>query len=160
MKKYIARGVGVIAVGAAAASMAMLGAGAANADALIGKTYEDARAKVSGDWNATPVLSTVNGDQLDLDSCIVASWTKSSAIDALGESNGTRVLLNLNCNAKVAQAGVPGNSAMTPQGQAAKKDIRVANQINKNPEGCFDSDDDLAYCKRVCERTGLCEVDG
>ena len=162
MKNIIARGVGVVAVGAAAASMAVLGAGAATADALVGKTYEDARSTVSGDWNATPVLSTVNGDKLDLDSCIVASWTKSSAIDALGESTGTRVLLNLNCNAKVAQPGVPGNSAMTPQGKAAKKDIATANRIAADPEkvGCFKNDDNLAYCKRVCSRTGLCEVDG
>lgn len=158
MKKNIARGVGFVAVGAATATMAVLGTGAANADALIGKTYEDALAKVA-DWNATPVLSTVTGDQLALDSCIVASWTNSSAIDALGESTGRRVLLNLNCNAKVAAAGVPGNSAATPQGKKAKQDIAAVARINKNPDNCFKNDDNLANCKRICDRTGGCEVE-
>jgi hypothetical protein len=142
----------------AAATMAMLGATAAHADNPINKTYSDARSIVQ-DWGSTPVLSTVSGDQLALDDCIVTSYTRSSAVSALGENNGTKILLNVNCNAKVAQAGVAGNSAVTPQGKAAKQDIKVANQINKNPKGCYDSDDDLAYCKRVCNRTGLCSAD-
>ncbi|MDT5015600.1 MAG: hypothetical protein QOD39_1760 [Mycobacterium sp.] len=161
MKNLIARGGWVVAVIAAVASMALLGAGAAHADALIGKTYEDARATVSDKWHSTPVLSTVNGDQTDLDQCLVASWSKSSAVSALGENNGSKVLLNLNCNAKVAEAGKPGNSAMTPQGKSAKADNKVATRIAANPEkvGCFKNDDNLAYCKRVCARTGLCEID-
>jgi hypothetical protein len=64
----------------------------------------------------------------------------------------------VNCNAKVAQAGVPGNSAMTPEGKRAKQDIKVANQINKDPSACY-KNDNLAYCKRVCTRTGLCDPD-
>jgi hypothetical protein len=159
VKILIARGAGVAAVSATVAAMAMLGAGFAHADALVGQTYEKARSTVSGDMNATPVLSTVSGDQLPLDSCIVSSWAKSSAVDALGESSGEKILLNLNCNAKVAQAGEPGNSAMTPQGKQAKQDIKVANIINKDPKGCYESSDDLAYCKRVCNRTGLCDAD-
>jgi hypothetical protein len=158
VKKLIARGAGVVAVSAAAATMAMLGATAAHADSPVNKKYSDAKSIVE-DWGATPVLSTVSGDQLALDDCIVTSYTKSSAVSALGEDDGNKVLLNLNCNAKVAEAGVPGNSAMTPQGKAAKQDIKVANQINKNPKGCYESDDDLAYCKRVCNRTGLCSAD-
>jgi hypothetical protein len=143
VKNLIARGAGVAAAGVTVAAMAMLGAGSAHADSLIGQTYEKARSTVSGDMNATPVLSTVNGDQLPLDSCIVSSWTKSSAVDALGESSGQKILLNLNCNAKVAQAGEPGNSAMTPQGKQAKQDIKVAGIINKDPKACYESDDNL-----------------
>lgn len=158
MKKLIARGVGVVAVALAATTMAMLGATAAHADTPVNKKYSDAQGIVK-DWGSTPVLSTVTGDQLALDDCIVTSYTKSAAVSALGENSGSKVLLNVNCNAKVAQAGIPGNSAMTPQGKAAKQDIKVANQINKNPKGCYDSDDDLAYCKRVCNRTGLCSAD-
>lgn len=159
MKKLIARGVGVVAAFVAAALMAMVGATAAHADDPTGKKYSDAKSIVS-DWGATPVLSTVNGDQLALDDCIVTSYTKSSAKSALGENNGQKVLLNLNCNAKVAQAGVPGNSVMTPQGKSAKQDIEVANQINKDPSGCYsDNNKNLAYCKRVCTRTGLCDAD-
>lgn len=51
-----------------------------------------------------------------------------------------------------------GNSAMTPQGKQAKKDNEVAVKINEDPAGCYE-DDTLAYCKRVCNRTGLCDAD-
>jgi hypothetical protein len=157
VKKIIARGLGLVAVVVAAALMAMVGASAANADTPVNKKYSDAVdiVKKSG---ATPVLSTVSGDVLPLDDCIVTSFTKSSAKSALGENDGKKVLLNVNCNAKVAQAGVPGNSAMTPQGKSAKQDIKVANQINKDPKACYKSDDNLAYCKRVCNRSGLCDA--
>lgn len=158
MKKLIARGVAVLAVLTAAALMAMLGATTANAQSPLNKKYSEARSIVNK-WGATPVAATVTGDQLALDDCIVTSFSESSAVSALGENTGRKVLLNLNCNAKVAQPGEPGNSAMTPQGKAAKNDIRVANQINKNPKNCYSSDDNLAYCKRVCTRTGLCDAD-
>jgi hypothetical protein len=119
VKKFIAWAILLVAV--CAASAAMLGAGVANADPK-GKTYKDARAEISG-WNGvTAALSTVSGDQLDLDDCIVTSWTKSSAVSALGESDGTKALLNLNCNARVAAAGKPGNSAMSPQARVSQFD--------------------------------------
>jgi hypothetical protein len=158
VKKHIARGVGIVAALMAAVSMAMVGATAAHADSPLNKKYSDAVniVKKSG---GTPVLATVTGDVLSLDDCIVTSATKSSAKSAVGDNNGRKVLLNVNCNAKVAQAGVPGNSAMTPQGKSAKADIKVANQINKDPKACYKSDDNLAYCKRVCKRTGLCDAD-
>lgn len=158
MKRLIARGAGVIAVSLAAATMAMLGASAAHADSPQNKKYSDARSIVQN-WGATPVLSTVTGDQLALDDCIVTSFSESSAVSALGENTGRKVLLNVNCNAKVAQPGEPGNSAMTPQGKSAKQDIKVANQINKDPSACYKSDDNLAYCKRVCNRSGMCSAD-
>jgi hypothetical protein len=147
---------GLVAILVAAALTAMVGATAAHADP-VNKKYSDAVAEVKK-WGATPVLSTVAGDVLNLDDCIVTSYTKSSAKSALGERTGRKILLNVNCNAKVAQAGVPGNSAMTPQGKSAKQDIKVANQINKDPKACYKSDDNLAYCKRVCNRSGLCDA--
>lgn len=160
MKKFIGRGATLLVASVVVAMMAFMGTGIASADSLIGKTYADAKEKISGDWGSTPVVSTVAGDQMDLDSCIVSSWRRNASVDALtGDSNKKEVLVNLNCNAKVAQAGVPGNSAMTPQGKAAKQDIKVANQINEKPDFCYKSDDNLAYCKRVCNRTGLCEAD-
>lgn len=162
MNNLIARGVAVVAIGISAASIAMLGAGAAHADALIGKTYSDARSVVSDKMHATPVLATVNGAVLDLDDCIVVSWSKSAAVSALGETDGKKILLNLNCNAKVAAAGTPGNSATTPQGKSAKKDIESANKINNDPKTqawCQQSDDNLTACQKICNRTGVCEID-
>ena len=158
MERLIARVASVVAV-AAAASFAMLGAGAASADPLIGKTYSDASGMVADQWNATPVIATVSGDQLSTDECIVSSWSRSSSIDALTGRNSQNVLLHLNCNAKVAEAGVPGNSAATPVGKQAKQDINRANSINDNPDACYKSDDNLTYCKRICQRTGLCEIE-
>jgi hypothetical protein len=138
--------------------MAMLGATVAHASP-VNKKYSDAVSEVKKS-GATPVLSTVTGGVLPLDDCIVTSFTKSSAVSALGENTGRKVLLNVNCNAKVAQAGVPGNSVTTPQGKSAKQDIKVANQINKDPSACYKNDNaNLAYCKRVCTRTGLCNPD-
>jgi len=159
VKKLIARGAKVVAVGAVAASFAMLGAGAATADPLIGKTYSDASGMVADQWNATPVVATVSGDQLSIDQCIVSSWSRSSSIDALTGRNSQNVLLHLNCNAKVAEAGVPGNSAATAVGKQAKQDINRANSINKDPDACYESDANLTYCKRICDRTGLCEIE-
>lgn len=165
MKKLIARGAKVFAVGAVAASFAMLGAGAAAADPLIGKTYGDASGTVS-DWGATPVIATQTGDQLSTDQCIVSSWSRSSSVDALTGRDSRDVLMHLNCNAKVAEPGQPGNSVATPQGKQAKQDINQAKQdinrantINKDPDRCYESDDNLTYCKRICERTGLCEIE-
>jgi hypothetical protein len=157
VKKLIARGVWVVALAAAAAMLAMLGATSAHAQSPLNKTYDEARSIVS-DWGATPVAATITGDQLALDDCIVTSFSESSSVSALGENTGRKVLMNLNCNAKVAQPGEPGNSAMTPQGKSAKSDIRVANQINKSTDSCF-KNDNIAYCKRVCERSGLCTDD-
>ncbi len=117
MKKFIARGAGVVAAVVAAASFAMLGAGLPKRTTPPARRIPKRVTIVSNQYKATPVLATVSGDQLPLDDCIVTSWTKSSAVSALGENTGAKVLLNVNCNAKVAQAGVPGNSAMTPQGK-------------------------------------------
>lgn len=53
---------------------------------------------------------------------------------------------------------------MSPLGKAAKKDIASAEKINNDPQTqawCKKSDDNLAACQRLCDRTGgVCEVDG
>jgi hypothetical protein len=146
------------AVGAAALSVAMFGAGVASADALTGKTYSDAAAQIS-EWNGEAVIGTVSGDQLRTDDCIVTSWQKSMFLDSSGDnSRSGEIVVHLNCNTYLATPGHPGNSLMTPQGAQAKKDQRAADTINKNPEYCDESDEIAQWCEKVCNRTGLCEI--
>src|SRR5947209_152194 len=117
------------AVSAAAFSVALFGSGVASADAFIGKTYSDAAATISG-WGGTPVISTVSGDQLVADDCIVTSWHKSKFLNASGKNDRAHeYLLNLNCNSRLASPGHPGNSSMSEQGVAAKKDEQAAATI-------------------------------
>jgi hypothetical protein len=146
------------AVGAAILSVAMLGSGVASADALTGKTYDEASGMISG-WHGEPVIGTVSGDQLATDDCIVTSWQKSMFLNSSGDnSRSNEYVLHLNCNNRLASPGHPGNSLATPQGAAAKKDQRAAANINKNPAYCEQSDDIAQWCETVCKRTGLCEV--
>jgi hypothetical protein len=146
------------AVSAAAFSVAMFASGVASADAFAGKTYSDAAATISG-WGGTPVIATVSGDQLVMDDCIVTSWHKSNFLNASGVNDRrAEYLLHLNCNSRLASPGHPGNSSMSEQGLAAKKDEQAAATINKAPKICEKDDKFAAWCKRVCERTKLCEV--
>jgi hypothetical protein len=146
------------AVGAAILSMTMLGSGVASADALTGKTYDEAAAYISG-RNGKAVVSTVSGSALQTGDCIVTSWHKSIYLDASG-NNGRKndYLLSLNCNNHLASPGNPGNSVMSPEGVTAKKDEQAATRISKNPAWCQKADKNMQYCQKLCKRTGLCEV--
>ena len=157
MKKPVAFVIG--AVGAAAVSTAVFGAGVAHADALVGKTYSDATSKISG-WNGKAIISTVVGDQLGTDQCIVSGWHKGAFLDGSGAARKNEYYLDLNCNQALAGPGDPGNSLATPQGQKAKKDIVAAENINKSPAWCNKSDKNMTWCVGVCQRTGLCDVTG
>ena len=93
------------AVGAAAFSMTMFGGGIASADALTGKTYDEAAAAISS-WKGTPVIATLSGDQLDKGKCIVTSFHVSIFLNASGHNaRGKNYLLSLNCNNRVASPG-------------------------------------------------------
>jgi hypothetical protein len=144
-------------VGAAILSVTTFGGGVASADGLIGKTYSEAAAAISG-WKGTPVIATVSGDQLEKNDCIVTSWHSSIFLDSSGENGRAKeYLLNLNCNNRVASPGHPGNSMMTPDAALAKKELQAAANINKDPSYC---DKDAAHarsCDQICKRTGLCE---
>jgi hypothetical protein len=146
------------AAGAAAVSATIFGSGVASADAFAGKTYSDAAATISG-WGGTPVIATISGDQLVTDDCIVTSWHKSKFLNASGVNDRrAEYLLHLNCNARIASPGHPGNSSVSEQGVAAKKDQEAAATISKAPKICDKDDKFAAWCKRVCERTKACEV--
>jgi hypothetical protein len=107
------------AVGATAASMAVFGTGVAAADDYTGQTYGDASAAIS-DAGEKAVIATRAGDTLPDDKCVVthaeqAHWLKGDDFQPVTDT----VLLNLNCNAAVASAKSPGNSAASPEGRAA-----------------------------------------
>lgn len=145
----------------------MLGSGFASAaDQLIGKKYSDATTLISK-WNGSAVVATVSGSALALDDCIVSSWGKSIFLNSNGDNRrSNEYRLNLNCNNPLASPGHPGNSLMTPEGVKAKADqdkkadeLRVANNINTNPDGCRTSPDKLKNCINFCKRTELCELE-
>jgi hypothetical protein len=109
----------VSVVVATAVSMASFGAGIAAADDYAGQTYADATSALSA-ASLKGVIATRVGDTLPQDQCVVthaenAPWIKGNKFNAVSDT----VLLYLNCNATVASATTPGNSAASPEGRAA-----------------------------------------
>lgn len=148
----------IVLVAAIAAMLtAVFGSGIASADPYAGQTYADATAQIAS-RRQTAVIATVNGDHLETDQCIVASSTTSLFLDASGDGPKREVLLNLNCNADIAAPGRPGNSAMSPQGRKAMKERELARSISKDPAWCEATEQRLNDCRKLCDRTGLCEV--
>jgi hypothetical protein len=107
------------AVGTAAVAMAFFGSGVAAADDYSGQTYGDASKAIS-DAGKKAVIASRAGDTLSDDKCIVthsqsAPWIKGDDFAPVTDT----VLVYLNCNATVATAKDPGNSAGSPEGRAA-----------------------------------------
>jgi hypothetical protein len=107
------------AVSAAAVSMAFFGTGIAAADDYSGQTYADASKAISNAGKKAVIASRA-GDTLADDQCIVshaqsAPWIKGNNFAPVTNT----VLVYLNCNATVASAKDPGNSAASPEGRAA-----------------------------------------
>ena len=97
---YRAATVGVMAV--AFSSLAFLSAGVAAADDYAGQTYGDA-AKAIKDAGKKVVISSRSGNAPAGDDCLVAHselapWRKGDDFHPVTDT----VLLDLNCNAKVA----------------------------------------------------------
>jgi hypothetical protein len=121
MKKLIvltASTVGVIAV-----LMAMFGSGVAAADAYAGQTYADATSALSA-ASLKGVIAGRVGTRVATDQCVVtrsekAHWNKGTTKGTNFAPVKDTVLLFLNCNATVASANTPGNSAASPEGRAA-----------------------------------------
>ena len=115
MKKWIVFAAGAIS----AVVVETVGTGVASADDYAGKTYADASSALSS-ASKKGVIATRTGDALPTDQCIVthseqAPWIKGDDFAPVTDT----VLLFLNCNAAVATASTPGNSAASPEGQAA-----------------------------------------
>jgi hypothetical protein len=109
----------ITVVGATAVSMAFFGSGVAAADDYSGQTYGDASKAIS-DAGKKAVIASRAGDTLTDDDCVVthsqsAPWIKGDDFAPVTDT----VLVYLNCNATVATAKDPGNSAASPEGKAA-----------------------------------------
>jgi hypothetical protein len=108
-------GAGVLA----AVSAALLGAGVATAAPdVVGQTYSDAKQTIQ-QTGATAVIATRTGSLADEGNCIVTNaWNKSQVTGGRNQPSD-QVMVALNCNASVATAGAPGNSAASPEGRQA-----------------------------------------
>jgi hypothetical protein len=119
MKKHI---LGIGAVGAAAAAMALFGTATAAADE-VGQTYADA-SEVWDEEGVDPIIATRTGDKLEQDDCIVtAAWTPPFIRDAGDEfvHSEDEILVSLNCAGGYASATNPGASLGSPAGREAKE---------------------------------------
>ena len=114
----------MVAVMGTAVTMLAAATGVAAAD-FTGYTYSQASAQITKDGSKA-IIASVVGDQLPMGDCIVTSSSVASNLDSSGRSRGYAVNLHLNCNASVASAGVPGNSAASPAGRTAKANIATA----------------------------------
>lgn len=114
----------VLGAGAAAAALAGLaisGSGmAAAATDVTGQKYSDAQSALSS-AGLKPVVETVVGDQESWPDCVVTRQ-QARTVQPPANSSGSatnEMLVSLNCNAGVASATQPGNSAASPEGKAA-----------------------------------------
>jgi hypothetical protein len=117
VKKIIV--LGVSAVGAASASMALFGTGVASADDYAGQSYSDASSAASDAGVSVTIASRVGG--LPDDQCTVARSQNAPFIqsDFVTHDSAT-VQFFLNCTASYATAGQAGASLGSPEGRAAK----------------------------------------
>ncbi|WP_156720792.1 hypothetical protein [Mycobacterium sp. Root135] len=152
MQKFTVRIAGVLVALVAAVATFGVGTSAAK-DPYIGSTYAQASGKIA-ERGGNPVISTVVGDQLSTDECIVTSWRKATFAKTDNFDHGKDYLLSINCSAKVAKAGVPGNSLASPEGQKQKSLDEQAAGINRNHTWC---EKNLDRCEAFCEKNdGLC----
>jgi hypothetical protein len=114
----------VLGVGGAAAALAALaisGSGvAAAATDVTGQKYSDAQSALSS-AGLKPVVETVVGDQKAWPDCVVTRTQKRTVQppENTGGSATNEMLVSLNCEAGIATATTPGNSAASPEGRAA-----------------------------------------
>jgi hypothetical protein len=112
-------GGGLTAAALAALAISASGAAAAATD-VTGQKYSDAQSALSG-AGMKPVVETVVGDQKSWPDCVVTRAQKRTVQPPENSSGSatTEMLVSLNCEAPVASATAPGNSAASPEGKAA-----------------------------------------
>jgi hypothetical protein len=114
---------GASATAAAFAALGLAGSGVAVADSgpdVTGQKYSDAQSALSG-AGLTPVVASTVGDQKAWPDCVVTRAQKRT-VQPPPDSSGsatTQMLVSLNCEAPIASATAPGNSAASPAGRAA-----------------------------------------
>lgn len=114
-----------LGVGAAAASLVALaisasGVAAAAGSDVTGQKYSDAQSALSS-AGLKPVVETVVGDQKAWPDCVVTRAQKRTVQPPENSSGSAsnEMLVSLNCEAGIATATTPGNSAASPEGRAA-----------------------------------------
>ncbi|HTH92810.1 hypothetical protein [Mycobacterium sp.] len=114
-----------LGVGAAAASLVALaisasGVAAAAGSDVTGQKYSDAQSALSS-AGLKPVVETVVGDQKAWPDCVVTRAQKRTVQPPENSSGSAsnEMLVSLNCEAGIATATTPGNSAASPEGKAA-----------------------------------------
>jgi hypothetical protein len=127
---------------AAAVCAAVLGAGPAaaapSAADAIGQKYSDASNAISK-GGGSAVVATRVGDQVGQDDCLVTNAQLAPFLrdgTTYAKSNG-EVMLSLNCEAPVASAVDPGNSAASEIGRktlAAQAEQQAQAQQNEQDE--------------------------
>jgi hypothetical protein len=114
---------GASATAAAFAALGLAGSGVAVADSgpdVTGQKYSDAQSALSG-AGLTPVVETTVGDQKAWPDCVVTRAQKRT-VQPPPDSSGsatTQMLVSLNCEAPIASATAPGDSAASSEGRAA-----------------------------------------
>jgi nickel-dependent lactate racemase len=156
MKRFVV--IGTSAILSALVSAGIFGGGVASAD-YTGQTYAQASENIEA-HGMKAVISSVVGDQLAQDDCVVTNAKTSSFLNSSGVLEEKTILLALNCNETVAKPGTPGNSLATPEGKAAKKDQGDAEYFNTHPEWCLPDGKYRSPCARVCKKnSSLCSDD-
>jgi beta-lactam-binding protein with PASTA domain len=123
-----------VAIPLLGASLALASAGVASAaPSVVGMTYDKAKEAVSN-AGLSAEISTSTGTALQQGDCVVVSQALRAASTFGHESTPAKVLLSLNCNAVVASAGKPGNSAASPEGRAALKQQAMVQWL-QTPDG-------------------------
>jgi hypothetical protein len=109
------------ATAAALAALAISGSGVASAATdVTGQKYSDAQSSLSS-AGFKPVVESTVGDQKAWPDCIVTRAQKRTVQPPENSSGSAtnEMLVSLNCDAGVASATTPGNSAASPEGKAA-----------------------------------------
>jgi hypothetical protein len=113
-------GVGAAAAGLVALAISASGVAAAAGTDVTGQKYSDAQSALSS-AGLKPVVETVVGDQKAWPDCVVTRAQKRTVQppENSGGSATNEMLVSLNCEAGIATATTPGNSAASPEGKAA-----------------------------------------
>jgi hypothetical protein len=139
------RAIGVVGgTSLVATSVALASAAVASASpSVVGMTFDKAQEAVQ-DAGLTAEVSTTTGTALPQSECIVVNQVVRAAVTFGREYTPTKMLLSLNCNATLATAGHPGNSAASPEGQLAKEQ-QEAEAWRRTPDG-------QAWCQQAQQK--------
>jgi hypothetical protein len=149
MRKIVVLAVGAMMAAAVASGAFGAGVAAAKGPNLSGQTYSQASAKVAS-WGSKAVISSVVGDQLAMDNCVVTGSNTGTFRDSSGKKQSSEILLDLNCDASLAEAGTPGISAASALGRKEKKELKSLAWYGNDPSRCDAKN--IKYCKTLCDK--------